>query len=58
MKFKHREKGYVINVHSRRGRVVVSRDRFVTTSGIGYKGFNMFPEDTLYDKFKEVKDAD
>jgi hypothetical protein len=30
----------------------------VTTSGIGYKGFNMFLEDTLYDKFEEVKDAD
>lgn len=58
MKFKHREKGYTINVTSRRGKIIVNNDRFVTTTCGGYKGFKMFPEDTLHEKFEAVKDAD
>ena len=50
---RHREKGYIINVNSKHGRMLVSRDGFVTINGKGYKGFNKVKPGVIDIKFEK-----
>ncbi len=55
MKLQHREKGYTINVLSRRGKPVVSNKGFVMLTGRSrYRHFNTIAESVLDGKFEVV----